>query len=120
MHPTRSHPTASIDHPCTLRILGWVRQPLQIISELCYGDLTAFYKDGIAELQYDEWEALRLLKDTAAGLLYLHSVGIIHRDVKPANVFVSTKFKNAKIADCESPGKLERSCGHYSELTATL
>ena len=26
---------ASLDHPCTLRILGWVRAPLQTITELC-------------------------------------------------------------------------------------
>ncbi len=53
---------ASLDHPCTLRILGWIRQPLQTISELCCGDLKAFYSNKIEQIQYSEMEALRLLR----------------------------------------------------------
>ena len=53
---------ASLDHPCTLRILGWVREPLQIITELCRGDLEAFYKEKIELVPYSEWDALRLLR----------------------------------------------------------
>ena len=53
---------ASLDHPCTLRILGWVQKPLQMITELCCGDLKAFYLDEIEALQYSEFEALRLLR----------------------------------------------------------
>ena len=54
--------TASLDHPCTLRILAWTREPLQTMTELCRGDLVAFYKDKIEELPYSESEALRLLQ----------------------------------------------------------
>ena len=53
---------ASLDHPCTLRILGWVRNPLQTITELCCGDLKAFYSNKIEDLQYNEMKALRLLR----------------------------------------------------------
>ena len=53
---------ASFDHPCTLRVLGWVQKPLQTIMELCYGDIKAFYSDKIEELQYSEMEALRILR----------------------------------------------------------
>ena len=52
----------SLDHPCTLRILAWVRDPLQTITELCCGDLKAFYSNKIEALQYSEMEALRLLR----------------------------------------------------------
>ena len=118
---------ASLDHPCTLRLLGWVREPLQTISELCCGDLKAFYLDKIEVLKYTELQALRLLKvglkltcsseiaghnltvpkhhakprvqESATGLLYLHSVGIIHRDIKPANILVGGQDHLAKIAD---------------------
>ena len=53
---------ASLEHPCTLRLIGWVRQPLQTITELCLGDLKDFYKDEIEGLQYSEFRALMLLR----------------------------------------------------------
>ena len=53
---------ASLDHPNTLRVLGWVRTPLQTITELCAGDLTAFYQDKINDMLYFEWWALWLLR----------------------------------------------------------
>ena len=53
---------SSLDHPCTLRLLGWVRTPLQMLTELAVGDLAQFYKDKIEGLAYSKLNALRLLK----------------------------------------------------------
>ena len=50
----------------SLRILGWVRNPLQTITELCCGDLKAFYLNKIEQLQYSEI-SLGLLKPELAG-----------------------------------------------------
>jgi Protein kinase domain len=40
----------------------------------------------------------RIAKDIAAGLHYLHSLGIVHMDLKSSNVLLS-RFGAAKIAD---------------------
>ena len=54
--------SASLDHPCTLRLLGWVQEPLQTITELCKGDLKAYYKDRIDDFAYTEMRTLQLLR----------------------------------------------------------
>eukprot|EP01094_Clydonella_sp_ATCC50884_P026327 TRINITY_DN7188_c0_g1_i3.p1 TRINITY_DN7188_c0_g1~~TRINITY_DN7188_c0_g1_i3.p1 ORF type:complete len:547 (+),score=164.82 TRINITY_DN7188_c0_g1_i3:175-1641(+) len=43
-------------------------------------------------------QRLRLCADAAAGLAYLHEHGVIHRDVKPANMMVSGAMR-CKIGD---------------------
>ena len=53
---------ACIDHPCTLRLLHWTREPLQAMTELGLGDGIKFYKDGIDGLPYNETKALSLLR----------------------------------------------------------
>ena len=53
---------ASLEHPCTLRLIGWVKRPLQTITELCLGDLKDFYKSTIEGLHYSEFRALMLLR----------------------------------------------------------
>ena len=42
--------------------------------------------------------SLSLLQETASGLKYIHSVGVIHRDVKPNNVLIGGG-NTAKLAD---------------------
>ena len=66
--------TLSAKWPCTLKLLGWARNPLMMITELCYGDLKAFYNDKVEELQYTEWHALRLLRVGFAVALSLSTV----------------------------------------------
>ena len=52
----------SLDHPCTLRILGWTRDPLQVLTEPWLGDLSQFYTNKIQSFPYNELKALQLLR----------------------------------------------------------
>lgn len=44
-------------------------------------------------------DALRIIAQCAEGLSYAHKKGILHRDVKPANILIEEEDGSAKIAD---------------------
>lgn len=44
-------------------------------------------------------EALRVARETAAGLHAAHAKGLIHRDIKPENIFLEGPGKRVKIID---------------------
>jgi len=70
--------------------------PPMLVQEFCPGGTLL---DKIKKPQsYSASEALRWLRDTAAGMEYLHSYGGTHRDLKPENVLLSVDGK-AKVAD---------------------
>ena len=56
-------------------------RPYLVMEYLVGGDLQTRIGDGLSPLT-----ALRILREVAEALAYAHSVGVIHRDVKPANV----------------------------------
>jgi len=60
--------------------------------ERCNYDLTKLYKE---ELKMET--SLELVFQIAIGLLYLHTMGIIHWDIKPANILI--KDYAIKIGD---------------------
>jgi serine/threonine protein kinase len=44
-------------------------------------------------------EALRVARDVALALTVAHAKGVIHRDVKPSNIMISSQSGNAKLMD---------------------
>jgi len=46
-----------------------------------------------SNLRMNELQILQVLRQIAVGLRYVHSVGVIHLDVKPSNIFVAADWK---------------------------
>ena len=51
------------------------------------------------EKQLEVEQAVRYVADACHGLDYAHRAGVIHRDVKPGNLLVSTEAGSVKLAD---------------------
>ncbi|KAK0525993.1 mitosis inhibitor protein kinase swe1 [Tilletia horrida] len=68
--------------------------------ELCpLGNLADFLEEhGVTEGPLDEPRLWKVLAELAHGLHHIHSNGILHLDLKPANVFI-TAFGSLKIGD---------------------
>ncbi|MDP9347694.1 MAG: serine/threonine protein kinase, partial [Gemmatimonadota bacterium] len=76
-------------HPNVVQIYDYGTDPELdldfIVMELLVGrDL----KEALAQSPPSQGEALRILREAARGLAAGHRIGIVHRDVKPANVFL--------------------------------
>ena len=82
-----------------------------------------FMENGaVDELMYGHgwtptWQAvLKLAREVSAGMAYLHSRGVVHRDVKPGNVLLDASW-TAKIGDF---GLAERESDLRASLQAAI
>jgi serine/threonine protein kinase len=95
---------AAVDHPHVLKFWGvcygttdGARLPKWIITERQPHSLHDFVRlPGMRE-EMKPRHTICLAADMAEGIAHLHSIGIIHRDVKPKNVLVGPQ--GAKLAD---------------------
>ncbi len=88
---------ARLDHPNVVRVYDIVRERngAYLIMEFVDGcDLERRLARGRLSVK----QTVRLLVHVARGLGAAHAVGIVHRDVKPANVLVSAKGQ-VKVSD---------------------
>jgi hypothetical protein len=111
---------ASLTHPSLVTLYDAAKDPETnrefLVMELVEGqDLREILRHGAIPRH----DATRMLADLSEGLHVIHSRGIVHRDVKPANVLLApahlpTRRWNAKLADFGIARLLDE-----SRLTAT-
>jgi serine/threonine protein kinase len=86
-----------LDHPSVVRTLDWGQHENMsfLVMELVDG---IPLKKFIGMQGMDTMEAMRFLAGIVDGLSYAHSLGIVHRDVKPENVMIA-RGGHAKLMD---------------------
>ena len=89
---------SSLDHPniCTIYDINKTEDGQLFIAMAFYEGETLKRKINRGALEFDE--AISIALQISGGLERAHKSGIIHRDVKPANIMI-TKFGEAKIVD---------------------
>lgn len=90
----------SIDHDNILHVYGYTIEPashnIVLVLELC--DNKALGKYLLVNSTLEMHKRLKLLTGMANGLLFLHSRGIAHLDIKPQNILITDK-EVPKISD---------------------
>lgn len=104
----------AISHPHIIRVFGCtIKSPrVGIVMELCdNGDLSMYLQS-----HPDTPLSIRIvwLAGVAAAISHIHSVGVIHRDIKPDNVFLDHELIS-KLADFG----LGRSIGDHTACVKT-
>ncbi len=96
-HEVRTVARMKHDHIVTIHNVDIDHNPPYVEMELLRGGtLKTFLKR--EKLTWDE--VLRLLKPLVEALAYAHHQGVVHRDVKPANVmFAGTEWETLKLVD---------------------
>ena len=106
-----------LGHPCVVTLFEAIETAkyVHLVLEFLEGGcLSALVGDG---KRLVESESLRLLRQMVSGLYHLHTVGVVHRDLKLENLMLDA-HRNARIVDfglatiIDSPGQLLREiCG---------
>src|SRR5262245_8333270 len=88
-----------VRHPNLVQVLGWVdseQDPVLVLQYVPGGSLADRLK---REGRLDWQTAARYVADVGEGLLSVQARGIVHRDVKPANILWDPEIDEALLTD---------------------
>jgi serine/threonine protein kinase len=107
---------SSLNHPCIVKLFNTFQDDdlIYLVLELCSGG--ELYTQIKEEGRLSEDDAKHLCSQIVEGLAFLHSNGILHRDLKLGNLLLSDDRTLVKIADFGLAVQLKT----YSEERNTL
>lgn len=88
---------SGLRHPNIVTFMGISikRKDVLLVTEFVAGSSL----QEIIEEEKEMEEAQGIIEDILKGVAYLHEVGVVHGDIKPANILVSSKLNVAKLCD---------------------
>ncbi|ELR23857.1 serine/threonine kinase [Acanthamoeba castellanii str. Neff] len=91
---------SQLRHPNIVQFLGYTPPPaLMLITEFMpHGSLTEVLRNAALQEQLNHHQLIRMARDIALGMTYLHGSSILHRDLCPSNCLVDGNLV-VKIAD---------------------
>lgn len=92
---------AKLHHPNVVHFFGICRQPrfICIITELMHTSLDAILWPEGRKCHLTEIQRKRISFEMLKGLGYLHTMNVVHGDVKPANILLDATKNAIKICD---------------------
>lgn len=87
-------------HPNLVLFMGAsIEKELCIVTEFCFGDTLFHLLHETVQVQLSYRQQLKMAKDTAQGMAFLHSSNIIHRDLKSLNLLLegSVQSENDRV-----------------------
>ncbi len=110
---------AQLSHPNIVPIFTVDEREGLVFFVMAYVDGDTLAKRLSGNTRVPVPESIRLLTEVASALAYAHSRGVIHRDIKPDNVLLSSDGGRAMVTDFGIARAISTSGGADSRLTAT-
>lgn len=88
-----------LDHPNIVRLeeVYESHSEIYLVQELCHGGELFDRLDEQPDYHYSEHECARLVKQILCSVRYIHSKGIVHRDLKLENFLFSSKKADSEL-----------------------
>lgn len=82
-----------LSHPNVIKLLNTFHDPakdkIYLVLEFCLGDLQSLL-DHAPNKHFGVWQSQHYFNQLMLAVEYIHSQGIIHKDIKPGNLLVTT------------------------------